>query len=124
MRNLPDRARAPGTQQLVRQPSLAQTIYPGISGCHPHFATFPPFELAGSCVRNANAHTWGGAQLRLQCSRPLLKGEDISGLQVAAASNASAHRKGCPLLMMTPQVNDISPCLMSLDAPVWPLSIQ
>ena len=50
MRNLPDRARTPGCKQLVRQPCLAQTNNPGISGYHPHFATFPPFGLPGSCA--------------------------------------------------------------------------
>ncbi len=55
-RNAGDSLRAPGSKQLVRQPCLAQTTYPGASGYHPHFATFPPFGLSGSCGCNASTH--------------------------------------------------------------------
>ncbi len=71
-RNAGDSLRAPGSKQLVRQPCLAQTTYPGASGYHPHFATFPPFGLSGSCGCNASTHMMreaptpkGGLTLRL-----------------------------------------------------------
>ncbi len=74
MRNLPDRARTPGTQQLVRQGSLAQTSNPGVSGYHPHFAV-----LAHSCVRNATAHSWGGHSCVRNASAHTEKAEIIKG---------------------------------------------
>ncbi len=54
-RNAGDSLRTPGTQHQVRQPSLAQIDYPGVTGWSPHYSV-----LGHSCVHNANAHTLEG----------------------------------------------------------------
>ncbi len=79
MRNLPDRARTPESQLQVRQPSLAQNTYPGISGFAPSFC----------CAV---------AQLRRQCRRPLFK-RVPSGFQVAAFAMRTPTRSAAALIL-------------------------
>ncbi len=63
-RNADASPRTPGCQHLVRPPSLAQDTYPGISGYHPHSATFSPSGLPGSCASNGSAHKKGSGRFQ------------------------------------------------------------
>ncbi len=91
MRNLPDRARAPGCQQLVRQPSLTQMIHLGRRGSTPSGVAHGIFSLVAICARPpyltrrwhpgvrglASALRCTSVQLRLRCKRPLIGGVQL-----------------------------------------------
>ncbi len=58
MRNLPDRARAPGCQHQVRSPSLAQTTNPVTPSCYPHHPSCS-HAMAGTLARpQAGGRMW------------------------------------------------------------------
>ncbi len=58
MRNAGASLRTPGTQQLVRQPGLAQDTYPDIPGCNPHPSPRSPAMASTLARPQAGGRMW------------------------------------------------------------------